>query len=440
MRKQADVVDRLGLPSDVEVEKLVLGAAMTTADSVAEVAELSSEVFAVEVHRRIHSMIVKLAERHAEVDFITVTSALNDAGALEGVGGMSYILSLADHLPEVFALSSYIRRLKTLSLTRRAALTLHSAIQDVVQWRDEDSIHRAEEALKKITSEAAADSRRGLVSIGEFLETYDGGIEQFLAPTGQEGVVSPWPSLNAAVCGLAPGSLSIIGARPSMGKSQVALQWAIGAAKRGQAVGVFSLEMRAEELWQRAVALEANDAPDAVAKHRVRSVKPVNTLSEIPLLIDQTMSQTLASLQSSVRRANANRKLALVVVDYLQLMTAKGANRTEEVGVISRGLKMLAREEKVAILALSQLNRESVKEDRPPKLSDLRDSGAVEQDADLVAFLHQSGSDRAEMWRSRAPAPYEVIIAKQRNGPAGARVRMCWNFPIARLEEWEAAR
>jgi len=429
-------VDISGLPCDAELERLVLGAALSAADAPQIVHDnLEVEAFALAKHQRIRGVIGDLLDEGVRVDRVTVAERLQRLGQLESVGGLSYIVSLDDGLPQIVAIEDYVERVRAISVARRAILTINRAVDDILGAQDVASVQRASEMLSALSAEADKRRTSGLAPIGEFLQSYEGGIDGFLAGDREPGVSSPWPSLNACLHGLERGTLTVIGASSGMGKSQMALQWAIHAARSGVNTAIFSLEMQTAELWRRAVALEYGDSPDAVRRNRVRTMAPIAALDALPVAISQEMSQTIGSLKANVRRANRRRQLGLVVVDYLQLIEARGTSRVEAVGAISRGLKMLAREAGAPVLALSQINREAEKEDEPPRLSALRESGSIGQDADNVVFLHQSKQHRGAMFDQRCPMPCELIVAKQRNGPVGAKIPMIWNYNLARLDE-----
>jgi len=256
-----------------------------------------------------------------------------------------------------------------------------------------------------------------------------GGLDAFFAPQTRDLVPVPWQGLQHYVPGLRPGQLIIIAARPGMGKSAVAAQLAVAAARGGHATAVFSFEMGRNEIWQRmvshlaAVSLGRIGRGDMSPMDRFAAATAVQDLSEWPLYIDETTGCTVPALVSAVRRHRAGGRAAeLVIVDYLQLMQCvrRREKRVEEITEISRQLKIAARDLKVPLVVLAQLNREVEKDGSRPELHHLRESGSVEQDADIVIFLWQDRKERARAIASRTPGEMELIVRKNRNGSPGA--------------------
>lgn len=414
-----------GLPADPDTERLVLGAAMLDPiENLPLVAALvQTDDFSIEANRRIYAAILAVHEAGGTPDRIAVGRELQDRGWLESCGGLSYLVSLDDGLPKVFGLEDHTARIRAKATLRRTIVSLQSIIDRCILEADPpsellDQASRALSALEDSTSRQAT-----LRSADEIF--HELGIEAIMAPRpDSSGIPLPWPNGAQLVPSLRPGQLIVLAGRPGSGKSAAAAQIALHAAQRGHGVAFFSLEMSVQEILQRlGCGLAGVDA------HKIRCGRltraevaalssAANALSELPLYLDDQAGCTVAAISAAVRALRARKRVGLVAIDYLQLMNAPGRreNRNVEVSAISSGLKRLARELQVPVLALAQLNREPERQARKPILADLRDSGSIEQDADVVVFVHQP--------KQEADTPVvetEILVSKNRGGPIGKR-------------------
>ncbi len=419
-----------GLPTNVDAERFVLGSILLDDSFYIQAAgTLEGEDFSLEKHRRIFRRMGELQGRGEKIDRITVANELMKFNELEACDGLSYLVSLDDGLPQLPNVDSYIRIVKDKAVLRRIILTSQHMINRCLLDAEEPDqiLAGAEEALLKL---GEARVKSGLMNSGQILESYEGGINAFLDPSKRiKGISSGFTKLDEYTGGLHGGELVIIAARPSMGKTALALNIAQHVAlKLKQTVAVFSLEMSKESLLTRMLCSTAR--VDS-SKFRAGYLSPderrklshaLHELVEAPLYIDDTPGLQLMDMHAKLRRLQAEReKIGLVIVDYLQLMSGQGRfeNRVQEVSALSRGLKLLAKELNVPMMVLSQLNRavETRQGDHRPQLSDLRESGSIEQDADVVGFIFREEVYKKDHEDLRGLA--ELIIAKQRNGPVG---------------------
>jgi replicative DNA helicase len=431
MAAAPDIALEKGLPQNLDAERFVLGAILMDDALYIQVAgALEAADFTLEKHRRIFLRMGELFDRGERIDRVTVANELMKQNQLESVDGVSYLVSLDEGLPVLSNLESYVRIVKDKSVLRRIIFTSQSLIDRCLLAEDEPDqiLASAEESLLKLGDTRTADS---LVNPKRILEEFDGGINAFLDPSKRiKGLSTGFLRLDEMTGGLHEGDLVILAARPSMGKTALALNIAQHVALRPgeeQPVAVFSLEMSRESLLTRMICAAARvDQQKFRASYlnqdeRRRLAKAASDLVQSPLFIDDTSGAHLMDIHAKLRRLKAERGLGLVVIDYLQLMSGRGRyeNRNQEISTISRGLKLLAKDLKVPMLVLSQLNRapEIRQGDHRPQLSDLRESGSIEQDADLVAFIFREEVYKPQDESLRGLA--ELLIAKQRNGPIG---------------------
>ncbi|HTK95876.1 MAG TPA: replicative DNA helicase [Terriglobales bacterium] len=421
-----------GLPASVDAERSILGAILLDNFLFNQAAEtLKADHFALDSHRRIYSRMMELAEHNKPIDIITLTEELGRRKEVEAVGGVAYISSLTDGLPRRPNIEHYVKIVRDKAMLRALIHTASDAIARASEQSDSaDEILDSTEAA--IFSLADDRVQRGFVGIPEIVKESFGSIDQ-LYERGQRitGLATHYERLDELTSGLQPSDLVIIAARPSMGKTAFAINIAENSAvKDGKTVGIFSLEMSRESLLLRLLCSQA-----MVDSHKLRTgflgrddhqklVDALGRLGEAKIFIDDTPGISLHEMRAKARRLKAAEGgLDLLVVDYLQLMAAapiggkRFENRTQEVSAISRGLKGLAKELRVPVVALSQLSRapESRGGDHRPQLADLRESGSIEQDADVVMFIF-----REEVYNHDDPeleGMAEIIIAKQRNGP-----------------------
>jgi replicative DNA helicase len=426
------------LPANVEAERSILGAILLDNFSYNQAAEhLKPEDFSLDSHRRIYSRMIDLAESSRAIDMITLIEELSRRKELQAIGDVGYISSLLDGVPDRPSIEHYINIVRDKALLRGLIHASNAAIARAADQGDsaEDILNDAEAAIFQL-----ADKRigKGFVGVQEIIKESFGSIDAFLQ-RGQRitGLATHYEKLDEMTSGLQPADLIIIAARPSMGKTAFAMNIAENAAiKDRKVVAVFSLEMSKEALLQRLLCSTAivdshKFRTGSLWKDDIEKVRhAVGQLAEAPIFIDDTAGISLSEMRAKARRLlQSQGKLDLIIVDYLQLMSGgskRFENRTQEVSAISRGLKGLAKEMRVPVVALSQLSRAPESRgssDHRPQLADLRESGSIEQDADVVAFIF-----REEIYKPDDPeldGIAEIIIRKQRNGPTG-KVKMAF--------------
>jgi len=419
-----------GLPSNTDAERFVLGSILLDDSAFLDVAGiLHAEDFSLEKHRKIYKRMVELHERSERIDRVTVANELLRYNELEQVDGLTYLVSLDDGLPHIPNLDSYVKIIRDKAVLRRIITVSQQTMNRCLVGEEDPTqiLAGAEETLLKL---GEAQIGAGLKTPGEIINSYTGGINAFLDPSKRiRGISTGFTKLDEMTGGLHEGELLILAARPSMGKTAFAMNIASHVAtKLNQKVAIFSLEMSGESLLTRMLCAQAYVDSQRFrmgylnGDERRKLAQASSKLVEAPLFIDDTAGVHLMDMHAKLRRLqNGDGKLGLVIVDYLQLMTGRGRfeNRNQEVSTISRGLKLLAKELKVPMLVLSQLSRapETRQGDHRPQLSDLRESGSIEQDADLVAFIFREEVYKRDREDLRGLA--ELIVAKQRNGPIG---------------------
>lgn len=418
-----------GLPTNVDAERFVLGSIMLDDSFYIQAAgELEPDDFSLDKHRRIFRRMGELQERGEKIDRITIANELMKFNELEACDGITYLVSLDDGLPQIPNLDAYIRIVKDKAVLRRIIFASQHMMNRALLGEEEpdEILSGAEETLLKL---GEARVKSGLLDPGQILEDYEGGINAFLDPSKRiKGISTGFAKFDELTGGLHGGDLCIVAARPSMGKTALALNIAQHVAlKLKQTVAIFSLEMSRESLLTRMLCSAARvdsqrfRAGYLTQEERRKLNHALHELVEAPLYIDDTPGIHMMDIHAKLRRLQAERKLGLVIVDYLQLMGARGRfeNRNQEVSALSRGMKMLAKEMNVPMMVLSQLSRavENRQGDHRPQLSDLRESGSIEQDCDVCAFIFREEVYHKEREDLRGLA--ELIIAKQRNGPVG---------------------
>jgi replicative DNA helicase len=427
----SDIALEKGLPSNIDAEKFVLGAILMDDSNFVQVAGwLDADDFSLEKHRRIFCRMHDLSERGERIDRVTVANELMKQNQLESIDGLSYLVSLDDGLPKIFALDSYVKIVKDKSVMRRIVFASQKLIDRCLLGQEEpdDILAGAEETLLKL---GESRSTQTLLNTQQILANYEGGINVFLDPSKRiKGTSTGFYKFDEMTAGMHEGELIILAARPAMGKTALALNIAHHVATNvanPKTVAVFSLEMSADSLLTRMMcAASLVDQQKFRAGYlnqdeRRRLQMELGRLVQAPLYLDDTSGTNLMDVHAKLRRLKAEQGLGLVIIDYLQLMSSRGRseNRNQEVSAISRGLKLMAKEMRVPFLVLSQLSRapETRPGDHRPQLSDLRESGSIEQDADLVMFIYREevyNRDREDL-KGQA----KLIVAKQRNGPIG---------------------
>ncbi len=440
---QHDAIFEKGLPANVDAERFVLGSILIDDQMFLQVAgALDTEDFSLEKHRRIYQRMLELKDRNERIDRVTLANELMRHGQLESVDGLGYLVSLDDGLPAIANLDSYIRIVKNKALLRRIILTSQRTIDRCIAGdEDADSILAA--AGDEMLRLGEAKGGAGLATPGQIIEGYEGGISSFLDPSKRiQGVSTGFLKYDEKTGGMRPGELIIIAARPAMGKTALVLNIAHHvAAKLRQTTAVFSLEMSKESLLTRLLCAAARvdsqkfRAGFLNADERRQLQTAAADLVDCPLYIDDTAGTNLMDIHAKLRRLKAEQGLGLVIIDYLQLMSAKGRyeNRVQEVSALSRGLKLLSKELSCPIIALSQLSRatETRQGDHRPQLSDLRESGSIEQDADVVNFIFREEVYKPD--RTDLKGLAELIISKQRSGPTG-KVQLVFLHHLTKFE------
>ena len=426
-----DLTFEKGLPASLDTERFILGTILLNDTYYLQTAgALEPGDFALEKHRRIFARMKDLYEKGERIDRVTLADELIKQGQLESVDGLAYLVSLDDGLPEISNVDSYIRIVKDKATLRKLIFQSQKIIDRcLIGEEDPDQIlASAEESMLKLGESRANDQ---LITADQVLEGFPGGIGAFLDPSQRiRGLSTGFTKFDEMTGGLNGGELIILAARPAMGKTALAMNIAQHVATHPQMkkpVAVFSLEMSSSSLLTRLLCAGARvdqhkfRAGYLNADERRKLQVTLANITESPLFLDDTAGVNLMDVHAKLRRMKSQHGLSLVVIDYLQLMSSRGRseNRNQEVSAISRGLKLLAKELDVPFLVLSQLSRaaETRPGDHTPQLSDLRDSGSIEQDADIVAFMYREEVYKRD--REDLKGLAEVIIAKQRNGPIG---------------------
>src|ERR1700739_4842096 len=426
-----------------DAERSVLGAIILDNNALnAAIENLKPEDFFLEQHRRVFTQMIALGEAQQAIDLITLTEELHRRGDLEAAGGAPYLASLADGMPRVSNVEHYARIVKEKAILRNLIHTTHNIQQRALEGEDgADAI--LDNAESSIFALAEDRVKAGLIPIKDIVRDNFERLEKiFREGKSITGVSTGYMELDKLLSGLQPSELLILAARASQGKTALALNLAENISIRaGMPVAFFSLEMSKESLLQRLVASVAQiDAHKFRSGHLSREdwrrmTEALGTISSAPLWIDDAGSTSVLEIGAKARRLKREKGLSLVVVDYLQLITGRGrfSNRQEEVSSISRGLKGLAKELQIPVLVLSQLTRAPEREERGPQLSDLRESGAIEQDADVVMFIYRPNFFKAgETPEEREET--QLRIAKQRNGPT-ENVKFVFRSRLTRFEE-----
>jgi replicative DNA helicase len=438
-----DAVLEKPLPNNLDAERSVLGAILLDNSALNPAIEhLRPEDFFLDQHRRVFTQMIALGEMQQAIDLVTLTEELHRRGDLEASGGAPYLASLADGMPRVSNVEHYARIVKEKAMLRNLIHATHNIQQRAFEGEDgADAI--MDNAESSIFALAEDRVRAGLIPVKDIVRDNFERLERiFREGKSITGVPTGYGELDKLTSGLQPSELLILAARPSQGKTALALNLAENISIRGgQPAAIFSLEMSKESLLQRLVASVAQiDAHKFRTGHLSkedwrRMTEALGVISAAPLWIDDAGSISVLEIGAKARRLKRDKGLSLLIVDYLQLITARGrfSNRNEEVASISRGLKGLAKELQIPVLVLSQLTRAPERDDRGPQLSDLRESGAIEQDADVVMFIYRphffkQGATPEEREET------ELKIAKQRNGPTES-VKFVFRSRLTRFEE-----
>lgn len=418
------------MPQDLEAESSVLSAMMISAEALQEcLIGLTPDDFFHPSNRIVFVAMREMFDKNRPIDAISLADQLRTQGDLERIGGRSFLLGLGNNSLALVGWRRYIEMLHR-DTTLRKMIQASAQITALAFDAPEDTkevVDRAEKLLLDVTNRDVRQSEQSLEEImGELYEELE---EQSMAGEKALGVQTGFPKIDECLLGLRPGQMIVLGARPGVGKTSFALNLATNAAYHGASVAFFSLEMSKAEIAQRLLAAEARIGLQEIRSARIRDdqwpqiLEAVNQLSQLDIVIDDTPGTTVTEVRAKARRMLRGKKLGIVVLDYLQLVSPpqgghRADSRATEVGEMSRGIKIMAKDLGVPVVALSQLNRTvENRTGKRPQLSDLRESGSIEQDADIVCFLDRSMNEE-EAAREDRPAVGETtfIIAKNRSG------------------------
>jgi replicative DNA helicase len=433
-------------PWSAEAEQAVLGAMLLDQDAALRGSELLDDsMFYREAHRRLFRAMAALTEQRTVIDHITLRDELMRRGELESSGGLEYLGELVDAVPTAANLEFHARIVKDKAILRRLIESATAIVTEAYDGKStaNELLDSAESRIFHISQQRGDE---GFTRIKEMLWPTMERIET-LQKSGKAitGVPSGFADLDSLTSGFQPSELVVVAARPSMGKTAFCLNIASNASLEGQGVAIFSLEMSKEALVHRMLTAMARVDSQRVRQGSLRDfdftqlARAAGILQSCPIWIDDTPALTLLEMRSKARRLKAENDIRMVVVDYLQLMRSPehAENRVQEISDISRSLKALARELEIPVVALSQLSRASEQRggERKPILSDLRDSGAIEQDADLVIFIHRAEYYDREDESKRGMA--EIMLSKNRNGPTGD-VQLRFSREYTRFDNFSA--
>ena len=449
----APLVERVP-PQSLEAEQATLGAMLMERDAIARVVDvIDPEDFYSPQHTMLYRAMIDLFNDSEPVDVVTLQARLQDRGQLEEIGGTPYLAALQDAAPTAAAISHYARIVRE-KATLRGLIRAAGEIRNTAQAAgDEDVENLVDRCEQEIFAVGERTITPAFTPIRDLLgETYDRIDEMQESHRPGTGLLTGYDDLDGYLSGLQPSDLVVIAARPSMGKTALAVNIACHVAKtEDKTVAVFSLEMAKEQLALRLLCSEAGVNQQSVRQGYIergdmdRIAIAASDLYKSPIYLDDTPTMTALQIRGKARRLRAEHGLDLIVVDYLQLVSGYGRfeNRNQEISQVARSLKALARELRVPVVALSQLSRavEARGHPRRPLLSDLRESGSIEQEADVVAFIYRPTYYGPEELRAAGYLETdrniaELIIAKQRNGPTGT-VRLAWIDEFVRFESLE---
>ena len=415
-------------PHALEAEKTVLGALMVDKDAITQIADvLGVGDFYKEAHNVIYDAMLRLYEHNDPIDVLSLSNSLEEKRTIDTVGGPTYLASLVRGVTSASNITYYAKIIQKKAVLRRL-ITVASEINELGYNEAEDIEKVLDDAEQKIFSVSQKSLKQEFTPIKTILgEAFDRLDDLHKNKGVMRGVPTGFMDLDDLLSGLQKSDLIILAARPSVGKTSLALDIArqVGTLARIP-VGIFSLEMSADQLVDRMIAAESNldlwrlRTGNLKDSDFTKINEAMGTLSEAPIFIDDTSSANIMEMRTMARRLQAEHDLGLIIIDYLQLMEGRGnENRVQEISEISRGLKMLAKELNIPIVALSQLSRAvESRPDQRPKLSDLRESGSIEQDADVVMFIYREDRVNPD---TENKGVAEIIVAKHRNGPVGTK-------------------
>ncbi len=439
-------------PQAVELEKAILGAMMIDKRGVDEVVDLLfEEAFYLPEHREIFSAIISLFEEGKPIDIFTVTEALRARGTLKQIGGEYYLITLSN-LVATAAHIEYHARIVLQKYVKRELIQISGKI--IEQSYDDtvdvlDLLDSAEQELFKVSQ---GSLKRGSAKIASVVTDVKAQLEQLAKQEGLSGISTGFPSLDDYTSGWQDGELIIIAARPGMGKTAFVLSMARNmAVDHGVPVAIFNLEMTSDQLIKRLFSIETEIPAEKFRSGKLTDMEwnllnnKMDKIAEAPIYINDSSMLSIFDLRAQARRMKSQYDIGIIIIDYLQLMTAqtnhKSGNREQEISTISRNLKSLAKELNIPVIALSQLSRKVEERTdksghKRPQLSDLRESGAIEQDADIVSFIYRPEYYKIELWEDDTPTQNqaEFIIAKHRNGKTG-NIRLRFDGQFGRFSE-----
>lgn len=446
------------LPRSMEAEQAVLGSALFNSQYLPKItARLKREDFYFLAHQHVYDAIITLQLSGRPVDVLTVATELERLDLLPAVGGRVYVTELPDKVPVYANFEHYMTLVRQHAMMRRFILSLNEILG--MAYKGDALVNQ----LIDLTAKRIYDIRENrdensFEKLGDILGRIINRLQAQAEGQGEQRIRTMYPTLDAMLDGLRPGGLYILAARPGVGKTSFALNIASNTVKHQHATAIFSLEMSKEEVGMRILATESRVSSKSMERITPKQMDLWSSIAEafeslfpVPLYIDDRSGSTVVEMQAKCKQLQFETGLDLVIVDYLQLMSGGGRggrqeSRQQEIAEISRMLKMMARELNVPIVALSQLSRDSEKAKRRPRLSDLRESGAIEQDADVVMFLHEpvegeetnekKAKPDAKPARKRAPNEIDILVAKNRHGEVGT-IHMGWNATLTQFYEPE---
>lgn len=426
-------------PHAIEAEMSLLGSMLIDPDVIGDVLMIvrAGDAFYKPANGAIFTAMIELYDRNASLDIVQLNQVLTDRSILDAVGGLDYLVEVAQSVPSASNAAHYARLVRDKAMIRELISVAGRILADAHE-RSEDPVALLNDAESQIFQIAQRSEHHQAESLRDLIEQAMTMIQENEG-RALTGVPTGFAKLDEILGGMQRGEMLVLAARPSMGKTALALNIAENAAMHGNAVAIFSLEMSRQQLVQRLLSARSGVDGDRLRRHMLRTedykalMRACDELHDTPIFIDDTAGLTLMQLRAKARRLKQKHDIKAVVVDYLQLMTAghRVESRQQEVSEISRGVKAMARELDVPVVCLSQLNRAAEqREGHRPRMSDLRESGSIEQDADVVAMLHREEYYHNDPdWRDENPEKCnlgEVIIAKQRNGPTGL-VQLTWD-------------
>ncbi len=433
------------LPSHIEAEKAVLGALLLNDENIPKIIEIIvPQDFYTPAHGKIYQALLDISNRKERADLVTLQNELEKKNILEEVGGLIYLLSLQEDIPSIGLVAQHANIIKEKSILRDLISSATEIVSSCYTQDDENINALLDAAEKTIFKIANKRSDQNFVQLNIWLKkTFQHLSDIKSSSGGVTGVPSGYHKLDLMTSGFQPGDLIILAARPSMGKTALSLNIAAHAAAQDITVGVFSLEMSAEQLTLRLLSTESSISHQSIRNATITSdewVELTNVaarLAERKIFIDDTAGIDIMALRAKARQLKIKENVGFLVIDYLQLLNSnkKHENRHQEVSEISRALKALAKELGIPILALSQLSRAvDGRMDKRPMLSDLRESGAIEQDADLIMFLYRDVVYNPD---TEHPSSAELIVGKQRNGPTGV-VQLTFLRELTKFEDMDS--